>query len=106
MPGRRKFPVLILPHYSRRRGMSHDSRLLVRACLFVLAGWLLLVPTVFAGPKMESYWQVDDVRAGMKGTGRTVIKGTKIESFAAEVLGVMRNTNPGRDMILCRLSGL
>ena len=59
-----------------------------------------------AGPKVESYWQVDDIRAGMKGTGRTVIKGTKIETFGAEVLGVLRNTSPGRDMILCRLSGL
>src|SRR5207302_1939435 len=43
---------------------------------------------------------------GMRGTGRTVIKGTKIDSFGAEVLGVLRNTSPGRDMILCRLSGL
>ena len=57
-------------------------------------------------PKPESYWQVDDVRPGMKGEGRTVMKGTKIESFDAEVLGVMKNTSPGRDMVLCRLSGL
>jgi len=42
----------------------------------------------------------------MKGVGRTVMKGTRIETFQAEVLGVLCNTNPGRDMILCRLSGL
>jgi len=59
-----------------------------------------------AGPKQDAYWQVDDVRAGMKGDGRTVIKGTKIETFQAEVLGVLKNTSPGRDLILCRLSGL
>jgi hypothetical protein len=59
-----------------------------------------------AGPKQDAYWQVDDVRAGMKGEGRTVMKGTKIETFQAEVLGVLKNTSPGRDMILCRLSGL
>ena len=57
-------------------------------------------------PNPKNYWQVDDVRAGMKGEGRTVIKGIKIEKFQAEVLGVLRNTSPGRDMILCRLSGL
>ncbi len=57
-------------------------------------------------PKPGSYWQVDDVRPGMKGQGRTVMKGTKVESFDAEVLGVMKNTSPGRDMVLCRLSGL
>jgi hypothetical protein len=42
----------------------------------------------------------------MKGIGRTVMKGTKIETFQAEVLGVLKNTSPGRDMVICRLSGL
>src|SRR6266852_4191818 len=59
-----------------------------------------------AGPDPASYWQVDDVRPGLKGFGRTVIHGTKVETFDAEVLGVLKNTSPGRDMILCRLSGL
>ncbi len=64
------------------------------------------VPPVKAGPRPESYWNVDDLRAGMKGHGRTVMKGTKVETFDAEVLGVLKNTSPGRDMVLCRLSGL
>jgi hypothetical protein len=42
----------------------------------------------------------------MKGTGRTVMKGTKVETFQVEILGVMKNTSPGRDLILARLSGL
>jgi hypothetical protein len=42
----------------------------------------------------------------MKGHGRTVMKGTKVETFQAEVLGVLRNTSPGRDLVLARLSGL
>ena len=68
---------------------------------------LLFAPgTLLAGSKMETCWNVDDVRAGMKGVGHTVIKGTKIESFDVEILGVMKNTAPGRDMILARLSGL
>ncbi len=74
--------------------------------LLSLAAWLTLLPFIQAEPKTDSFWQVDDIRAGMKGTGRTVIKGTKVESFGAEVLGVLRNTSPGRDMVLCRLSGL
>jgi hypothetical protein len=56
--------------------------------------------------KPDAYWNVDDLRPGMKGVGRTVMKGTKVEPFDAEVLGVMKNTSPGRDMVLCRLSGL
>jgi hypothetical protein len=63
-------------------------------------------PPAQAGPKAELYWNVDDVRAGMTGVGRTVMKGTKVEEFKAEVLGVLKNTSPGRDMVVCRLSGL
>ena len=74
----------------------------VVGCLALLS---LAQPTP-ASPKPESYWNVDDVRAGMKGQGRTVMRGTKIETFDAEVLGVLKNTSPGRDMVLCRLSGL
>jgi hypothetical protein len=78
---------------------------------FVIASWILagsaFTPSAFAQgfAKAETYWQVEDVRAGMKGQGKTVIKGTKIETFEAEVLGVLKNTSPGRDMILCKLSG-
>jgi hypothetical protein len=69
--------------------------------------WLgLRESSLSAGAKPAGYWQVDDLRIGMKGHGRTVMKGTKVESFDAEVLGVLKNTSPGRDMVLCRLSGL
>src|SRR5262249_34670334 len=51
-------------------------------------------------------WRVDDLRRGMKGHGRTVMKGTKVETFQVEILGVLRNTSPGRDLVLARLSGL
>jgi hypothetical protein len=42
----------------------------------------------------------------MKGQGKSVIKGVKIDTFDAEVIGVLKNTSPGRDLILCRLSGM
>jgi hypothetical protein len=76
------------------------------AVALALLGSFAVAPDGAAAPKPESYWQVDDVRAGMKGTGRTVMKGVKVEEFRAEVLGVLKNTSPGRDMVLCRLSGL
>jgi hypothetical protein len=59
-----------------------------------------------AAPKGDRYWCVKDIRPGMKGVGRTVMKGTKVETFQAEVLGVLENTSPGRDLVICRLSGL
>jgi hypothetical protein len=74
-------------------------------CAFV--GLQNLAPTsAVAAPKADSYWQVDDVRVGMKGVGRTVMRGVKVEEFQVEVLGVLKNTSPGRDLVLCRLSGL
>jgi hypothetical protein len=63
-------------------------------------------PPLPALPKAETYWNVDDVKAGMKGVGKSVVKGVKIETFEAEVLGVLKNTSPGRDLVLCRLSGM
>lgn len=48
---------------------------------------------------------LSDVRAGMKGTGRTVFSGTTIEEFQAEVLGVIENAAPGQSIIIARLSG-
>jgi len=80
-----------------------------------VTGWVLLAalasPTgallARAGePDQKIYWRVEDIRPGMKGTGQTVMVGTKLEEFGAEVLGVMRGVSPGRDMILCRLTGL
>jgi hypothetical protein len=56
-------------------------------------------------PDPKTYWNVADIRPGMKGVGRTVMVGTKLEEFGAEVLGVMEGVSPGRDMILCRLTG-
>ena len=49
---------------------------------------------------------VDDIQRGMKGVGRTVFQGTRIDTFGVEVLGVLRNVfGPKSDMILARLSG-
>lgn len=75
---------------------------------------LLLCPLLYsqppqplpALPKAETYWNVDDVKPGMKGQGKSVIKGVKIDTFDAEVIGVLRNVSPGRDLFLCRLSGM
>ena len=66
-------------------------------------GWATVVGA--AEPSPKTYWDVDDIRPGMKGTGKTVMVGTRLDEFGAEVLGVMRDVSPGRDMVLCRLTG-
>lgn len=47
----------------------------------------------------------NEVRAGMKGFGRTVFSGTKVEPFDVEVIGTMTNIAPKKNLILARLSG-
>ena len=48
---------------------------------------------------------VAEIRAGMKGQGRTVFQGGKIERFDFEVLGVQKNAAPGRSRIMVKAAG-
>lgn len=66
--------------------------------------WFLLVSTASMAQPVE-FFPVEEVRAGMRGTGKTVFKGTQAESFEVEILGVLENVSPKGDLILGRLSG-
>ncbi len=46
------------------------------------------------------------LRDGMKGYGLTVVKGTKVERFSVEFIGVLQNALPKQDIILIRCAGL
>ncbi len=46
-----------------------------------------------------------DIRSGMRGQGKTVFLGSKIDQFDFEVLGIQKNTSPGRSTILIKLLG-
>jgi hypothetical protein len=77
-----------------------------RSRLFLAATLALLPLSVRADEPNAPYWNVDDLKIGQRGYGLTVMKGAKRERFQAEVLGVLKNTSPGRDMVICRLAGL
>ncbi len=47
----------------------------------------------------------EDVKAGQRGTGRTVFSGNEIAEFDVEILGVLENVWPGQSLILGRLAG-
>ncbi len=47
----------------------------------------------------------DQVRSGMKGVGRTVFKGTQVETFDVEIVGTLPNIGPHQNLILGRCSG-
>ena len=79
------------------------KRMLASAALVLFTSALYSQPPL---PNPDTYWNVDLVKPGMKGQGKSVVKGVKIETFDAEVIGVLKHTSPGRDLILCRLSGM
>jgi len=68
----------------------------------LLAVFLCLAPLLAEGTATLG---VGEIRAGMKGYGRTVFQGGKIERFEFEVLGVQKNAAPGRSRIMVRASG-
>ncbi len=52
----------------------------------------------------EETWSVSEVKAGMKGYGKSVFRGTEIERFNVEVIDVLKNFFPKQDIILIRCS--
>ena len=73
---------------------------LLAACLALLA--FLSVRT----PAATTAFPVDDLRAGMVGTGRTVFQGDRLEEFKVHILGVLKNViGTRRNLILARLEG-
>lgn len=61
---------------------------------------------VWNGPDLQArpaIMTVDQVRPGMKGIGKTVFHGTKVEEFGITVLGVLEGFDMGLDLILIRI---
>src|SRR4030042_5192251 len=48
---------------------------------------------------------LEQVKPGMKGKGKTVFLAGEIEEFDVEILGLIANNHPKRNIILARLSG-
>lgn len=66
---------------------------------------LLVIPAA-TGNAAAGFLPVSQIEPGMKGIGKTVIDGTKIEEFGVEVLGIMNSKGPsGGDLILVRTYG-
>ena len=67
---------------------------------------MLLLPWWLWAQTGSNTFPVDEIQAGMKGKGLSVFKGTEIEEFDVEILGVLRNqAGAQRNIILAKLSG-
>jgi hypothetical protein len=77
----------------------------VRPLLATLTSLLLLAPSLLCQEDVQ-FFPLSQIQPGLKGVGRTVFEGDKIEEFQVEILGVLKNaTAPKHDVILARLSG-
>ncbi|MFP4687594.1 MAG: peptidase S55 SpoIVB, partial [bacterium] len=82
----------------------NKKSIFIRGC-----AWLFVITVFFVLAVSESYARtgadtlpVAGIEAGMEGYGRTVFSGTRIDTFAVKVLGVLENVMPGQDLILIR----
>ena len=67
---------------------------------------VVFLASCLLGQASPPIFPLTDVRPGLKGVGRTVFEGDKIDEFQVEILGVLKNAlAPQRDLILGRLSG-
>jgi hypothetical protein len=73
--------------------------------LTVFAVGLLMGPSLWSQNDTPLF-PISEIRPGLKGVGRTVFEGDKVEEFQVEILGILKNAvAPKRDLILARLSG-
>ena len=85
--------------------MSKRKRLLL-LCAMLCSGVPRAVSIVEAQSGLfdaDTMLDVSQVRAGMKGYGKSVFQGTTVESFGITVLGVLKRMDAGGDAILIRV---
>src|SRR5881296_2417969 len=93
--------------------MSHSFRSfpvrpirdLLRFPFPILLGALVILAAGASPALSDDILPFREVKVGMKGEGRSVFEGTRVSTFGAEVIGLMENIAPKRNLILVRLSG-
>lgn len=89
-------------------GFVGPLKSLKQMLLLPLALWtaLGLASAPALAQERVEFFPMDKVQAGLKGTGKTIFVGDKIEEFQVEILGVLKNAMaPKHDIIVARLSG-
>lgn len=77
---------------------------------FLLILWLLGGALAHAAPAWPASLEgrvlpVEEVQAGMQGTGYTVVQGAQVEPFDVTFLGVLPGAGPAGDLLLVQTSG-
>lgn len=87
---------------------------MLRKPITLLLAAIILVLLAYAGANaapgvvkedLKEIIPLSQVRPGMKGYGLTVFRGTRIERFDVEIIGILRKVNNGKDWIMVRMAG-
>ena len=85
--------------------MRHLSLIPLAASLGLIASFPLTIKLARAVPAAgEPTMPVSEIKAGMKGYGLTVFRGTEPERFDVEVLGTLRQFRPHQNLVLIKTS--
>jgi len=77
----------------------------MKRALILVAAAIVLIPVSQGVLAATDFFPLKDVRAGMKGVGKTCYQGGKPQDFQVEILGVLHDVGPGTDAVLARFSG-
>jgi hypothetical protein len=92
------------------KSKSVVKKTLVAAAITVILGLLLIGTGAFLDSDVQAqadleFMPISEITPGMKGTSKTVISGTKIDTFDVEVLGILKGGAATGDFIFVRGSG-
>jgi hypothetical protein len=71
----------------------------------MLTRLVVLLLLTLANTGAQTFFPLKDVHPGLRGVGRTVFQGERIEEFQVEILGVLEDLGPHQVIVLARLSG-
>jgi hypothetical protein len=77
----------------------------VVVCRLALASIAAVCLPALVFAAAPEYIPLAEIRPGMKGVGKTVFQGDRIEEFGVEILGILENAGPKQSIILARLAG-
>ena len=64
-----------------------------------------LFAAIGAAAAQSTLMPLNQVKPGMKGKGKSVFRGSAVEEFDVEILGILEHSQPKRNVILASLSG-
>jgi len=84
--------------YKMRLSVKYAEKRLIRKSFLLLAFLLMSAYQSFAAS--VDILRMKDVKVGMRGIGKTVVQGRRIETFEVEVLGILSNNKVNENLLI------